>query len=45
MKPKRIGLLLASNPLVTLAWSGEKLLDSMDKDPSLSIVLDFMTLY
>lgn len=44
-KPSTIGFVLRSNPLALLAWIGEKFLDWTDVDPSITTVLEFVSLY
>jgi microsomal epoxide hydrolase len=44
-RPSTIGHVLSSNPLATLAWIGEKMLEWTDDDPSLDTILTNVSLY
>ncbi|PVH89426.1 alpha/beta-hydrolase [Cadophora sp. DSE1049] len=44
-RPSTIGAVLSSSPLALLAWIGEKFLSWTDDDPSLSTILESVTLY
>lgn len=44
-RPSTIGAVLASSPLALLSWMSEKFLAWTDSDPSLSTILESVTLY
>lgn len=44
-RPSTIGHAVAASPLSLLAWIGEKLLDSMQVQPSIATVLEFVATY
>ncbi|KAF2136230.1 uncharacterized protein K452DRAFT_237850 [Aplosporella prunicola CBS 121167] len=44
-RPSTIGLVLSTSPLALLAWIGEKFLTWTDADPTLSTILESVSLY